>query len=99
MQWISYSTSLYSGVTTLSVVWAGSAGKIPLILFRANAILGLDSPNDHPISGTDVHVQTVQTLHDLPWLHVIGTHRLTFKISGDFKLVRTLLLSHGLSEV
>ena len=38
-------------VTQLSVLWSGSAGKTPLIEFRASTILGLDSPIDRPYSG------------------------------------------------
>ncbi|CAI8020068.1 Tubulin polyglutamylase TTLL5 [Geodia barretti] len=71
-------TSEKSSDANLSVLWTGSAGKTPLIQFRADALLGLETPPDHPYS---------------------GNHRLTFKLSGENRLVHTLLLSHGFSEV
>ena len=45
------SSSLCSGVAKLGVVWSGSARKTPLILFRADAVLGLDGPQDHLYTG------------------------------------------------
>lgn len=54
-------TTVYhcSRAAKLNVVWSGSARKTPLIQFQANAVLGLDSPVDHPYTGTyHVHAPT-----------------------------------------
>jgi hypothetical protein len=40
-----------SSDTKLSVLWTGSAGKTPLIQFRADVLLGLETHPDHPYSG------------------------------------------------
>ena len=93
-----FPTALCSGVAKLSVVWSGSARKTPLILFRADAILGLDGPQDHLYTGIYAPLMN-QELRDANYL-CTGPNRLTFKIAGnEYRLVRTILLSHGFSEV
>lgn len=94
-------TSLCSCAAKLSIVWSGSARKTPLIQFQANAILGLDGPVDHPYSGNYLSGSVSHTVHVfICLLAPTGPHRLTFKIAGnEYRLVRTILLSHSFSEV
>ena len=55
-----YHLCIYSSVAKLSVLWSGSARKTPLIVFRADAILGLDGPVDHPFSGNTCIIENAR---------------------------------------
>ena len=56
-----------SCAANVSVVWSGAYRRTPFILFRADAVQGLDGPIDHPFSSENDCINH----HSNPNIHVL----------------------------